>query len=782
MAEFVVTDGNPVQRWFGKLLVPASGYTGERLSAGQMPFLIDHDDRKLGGRVTEYRIEGDKLIMTVPDNMRSNSTEAGNVWPDIDSGVRPGVSPEVMVDELAILSEVDDPETIVSATVWDSGELSSVTMPANVAAHKMSVNGGESGEGVHFIPRIRYSLKAQEQLHTLLRTKLSLNFVEFQQKLSEGEGMVETLAREQPETTIKESTEMLQADVIALVELAQEYGYPELGIEFAKAGKSREQLLEALLAKQREAMAEDKDTKDKKDKKDDDDKDKMSKQNAGAQAQAQGADGQQALSVVQTVQDVQNILKFGREHNLGDMAHEAIISGQTESQFRDKAGTIVLQDRRVTMTQGEREKELIQGTPFSFDKLAVHMLHPGEKERELGARYELDFVKNHDVSARSSGQNTVVIPDEVVNMMMMSPALRERLAITTSGAASAIATSVDYARSQMALYDRLPLMQYCDVMPNQVGDAKIPIWNAGPRPGESGDVQGVTVTAGGAGYTAAPAVSFARGAGDTTGTGAAAVAVISGGVVVMVVITDGGRGYTVPPTVTIVGAATGVAVLKSEGDQTALSTPTLTALTLTPKAFDTQVRITEIANLETGRWLTDAVRMHMIPALDDKIMEALLSDPVDGILSIPGLETVATGALSWSKIVDMEVAILQNRAMDYGRRAYVCETSAWGSMKTTDKSAGAGRFIIDSEPSIFNLGMPTGMMNNYPVLQTTLLGSNNVLFTDWYGNMKVPMWSGYEFSLDNITNPLQPRLTMYKFCRPKATTGRGMTVARYVIS
>ena len=59
----------------------------------------------------------------------------------------------------------------------------------------------------------------------------------------------------------------------------------------------------------------------------------------------------------------------------------------------------------------------------------------------------------------------------------------------------------------------------------------------------------VTVTAGGSGYSSAPAVSFASGS-------AAATAVLKDGAVVKVRVTNGGSSYTSGPAVTIVGAAT----------------------------------------------------------------------------------------------------------------------------------------------------------------------------------------------------------------------------------
>ena len=59
------------------------------------------------------------------------------------------------------------------------------------------------------------------------------------------------------------------------------------------------------------------------------------------------------------------------------------------------------------------------------------------------------------------------------------------------------------------------------------------------------------VTAGGAGYSSAPTVTVARGSGDTTGTGLAITATISGGAVTALTVTNPGHSYTANPVITI---------------------------------------------------------------------------------------------------------------------------------------------------------------------------------------------------------------------------------------
>ncbi|MBB4267360.1 phage tail sheath subtilisin-like domain-containing protein [Roseospira visakhapatnamensis] len=78
-------------------------------------------------------------------------------------------------------------------------------------------------------------------------------------------------------------------------------------------------------------------------------------------------------------------------------------------------------------------------------------------------------------------------------------------------------------------------------------------------------VSAIAVTDGGNGYTEAPTVTLTRGAGDTTGTGATAVAVLDGGAVSAVVVTNPGAGYTEAPTVALTGDGTGATATATLG-------------------------------------------------------------------------------------------------------------------------------------------------------------------------------------------------------------------------
>ena len=94
-----------------------------------------------------------------------------------------------------------------------------------------------------------------------------------------------------------------------------------------------------------------------------------------------------------------------------------------------------------------------------------------------------------------------------------------------------------------------------------------------PRAGTPvGTVASAAVTAGGTGYTSAPVVAFTGGG----GTGATAIAVLTGTVVTSIVVTEAGSGYTTVPTVALTGGA-GTGATATATLSALLAPPTRTA-------------------------------------------------------------------------------------------------------------------------------------------------------------------------------------------------------------
>jgi hypothetical protein len=87
----------------------------------------------------------------------------------------------------------------------------------------------------------------------------------------------------------------------------------------------------------------------------------------------------------------------------------------------------------------------------------------------------------------------------------------------------------------------------------------IQTWNATVTNTTNKPVVGVTIVAGGVGFTSAPTIGFTGGG----GTGAAATAVVTGGKLTAINVTNGGSGYNSTPTVTITGGGGSLASARS---------------------------------------------------------------------------------------------------------------------------------------------------------------------------------------------------------------------------
>lgn len=92
----------------------------------------------------------------------------------------------------------------------------------------------------------------------------------------------------------------------------------------------------------------------------------------------------------------------------------------------------------------------------------------------------------------------------------------------------------------------------------------------------TGGVTGIASFTPGAGYVDTPVVTITRGAGDTTGVGATAVANVSGGVVTGITITNPGTGYTAVPVFTLSGGGATTAATVTGATPTANTSGGLT--------------------------------------------------------------------------------------------------------------------------------------------------------------------------------------------------------------
>ena len=123
-----------------------------------------------------------------------------------------------------------------------------------------------------------------------------------------------------------------------------------------------------------------------------------------------------------------------------------------------------------------------------------------------------------------------------------------------------------------------------------------------------------------------------------------------------------------------------------------------------------------------------------------------------GILNLIGIGSVVGGdngaALDWKKIVDLETAVAVENA-DLGSLAYLTNTKVRGAMKTTEKSAGTARYLMEG-----------GEVNGYKNVVTNLVPSNitkgtgenlSAMIFGNFADIVMAQWGGLDILVDPYT-------------------------------
>ncbi len=204
-------------------------------------------------------------------------------------------------------------------------------------------------------------------------------------------------------------------------------------------------------------------------------------------------------------------------------------------------------------------------------------------------------------------------------------------------------------------------------------------------------VNSVNVTNGGSGYTG-PSVAITGG----NGTGAAAVATVTGGAVSAITITNPGIGYTATPTITITGG----------GGTGATATATLVGNELSAIAVTsggsgyTSPTVSFTGGTGTGAAGTVSVTNGAVTAVT-------ITNPGSGYTTLPGVTiaggggTGATATASYAlAIPQQEKAIVEGFDMDYGRMNAVLGTGLANGGASTGT---ATPYSYDDTPTDFLL-------------------------------------------------------------------------------
>jgi len=124
-----ISSATPYERsWGTEILSHDQNHVNlDRVKQGAVPFLADHDQTKLIGKVKTVKLTGNRAIATIK---LSNSTIANEVYEDIKSGIRTEISIGYTINAMEEIERATG-ENCYLVTDWELYEVSSVACPAD---------------------------------------------------------------------------------------------------------------------------------------------------------------------------------------------------------------------------------------------------------------------------------------------------------------------------------------------------------------------------------------------------------------------------------------------------------------------------------------------------------------------------------------------------------------------------------------------------------------------------------------------------------------------------
>ena len=186
----------------------------------------------------------------------------------------------------------------------------------------------------------------------------------------------------------------------------------------------------------------------------------------------------------------------------------------------------------------------------------------------------------------------------------------------------------------------------------------------------------------------------------------------------------------------------------TEGKEVAVKKVNWAKQMLTPKRNVTRVAVTKDLLHQTS-YDVEAYLMRLMQTAHNELVEAgVIAGAVDGptgILKTTGVKVIdAAGPITWKHIVDLETAVNENNASK-GRLGYLTNAKVWGAMKTTPKTEGQDRFIMEETAG--------NRINGYPADWTNIVPSadgSSMIFGNWE-DLFIGEWGGFDLVVDPFT-------------------------------
>ena len=211
----------------------------------------------------------------------------------------------------------------------------------------------------------------------------------------------------------------------------------------------------------------------------------------------------------------------------------------------------------------------------------------------------------------------------------------------------------------------------------------------------------------------------------------------------------------------------------AEGSVQAVSDPTFSHASMTPKMLSAAVKLTKQAILQTNGWLEMRVRRLFARQYASRLNAFLMlgtgaNNQPTGVLddgySSRQTQTASTVAnVTWTTVVTMQEALDAIWIPDMSR-VFVASPLAYTHMRTKEREANTGNYLIDADAPKMNR-----MVAGDRVLRSSFLTKSpggtakaQILYGE-FSDVQVGFWDGIEFVVDGITAPANINITMMQF-------------------
>lgn len=126
-----------------------------------------------------------------------------------------------------------------------------------------------------------------------------------------------------------------------------------------------------------------------------------------------------------------------------------------------------------------------------------------------------------------------------------------------------------------------------------------------------------------------------------------------------------------------------------------------------------------------------------------------------GILNQTGINTQAVADAvnfipTWAELVGFETKVLDDNALR-GKASYLTTPTIRGGMKTTEKSAGTAKYLIEDN-----------MANGYDIYGSTQMASSQMLYGDW-SSVLIALWGVLDITVDEAAKAASGGLVLRVF-------------------